>query len=190
MRARLLFVFLFALVTPGLLHGQDRTLFVSPLLSFDSFHTPGFDYGMDFGAGAGIRLAPSIFIAAAFAFGPRTLTFDAVGGTEDFNARLFSIEGSIEFLLLGRPGSGVSAAIGAGRMSGTVDAQSISLGALGSVVIPERSVARGFLEPGFTGEIPLSATVGVVLHPSARLFSPLSSQVDFSFEGGLRVGIL
>jgi len=190
MRARLFIVLLSALTTPALLQGQERTLFVSPLLSFDNFHTPGFDYGMDFGAGAGIRLTPSVSISAAVAFGPRTLTFDAVGSPEIFNARLFSITGSIEFLLLGRPGAGVSAALGAGRISGTIDPQTVSLGALGSISIPERSVARGFIAPGLTGVIPLSPEVGVVIHPSARLFSPLSSQVDFSFEGGLRVGIL
>jgi hypothetical protein len=190
MRARLLLILLSALMTPGLLRGQDRPLYVSPLLSYDNFHTPGFDFGMDFGAGAGLRVSPSISVSAAVLFGPRTLTFDAVAGSQSFTARIFSIEGSVEFLILGRPGSGVSASFGAGRISGTIDAQSVSLGALGSVTIPERSVARGFLEPGLTGEIPLSQAVGVVIHPSARFFSPLSSPVDFSFAGGLRVGIL
>jgi hypothetical protein len=46
------------------------------------------------------------------------------------------------------------------------------------------------MQAGIAGEFPLSADVAVVLLPSVRLFTPLSSSADFSFAGGLRVGIL
>ena len=63
MRARFLFILLSALTSSGLLYGQDRTFYISPLLSYDNFHTPGFDYGMDFGAGAGICITQSISLS-------------------------------------------------------------------------------------------------------------------------------
>jgi hypothetical protein len=170
---------------------QDRTLSLSALISYDSFRTPGFDYGVDFGAGAGIRILPSLVFSAAAAFGHRSLTFDVIGGSQSFGARLFAIGVSLEVLLLGRPGgAGVAATFGAGRISSTFDARTVSLGALGSVTLPGHSSVRSFMQAGIAGEFPLSADVAVVLLPSVRLFTPLSSSADFSFAGGLRVGIL
>jgi hypothetical protein len=191
MRCRFYVILLSALLAPDVSLSQDHTFYISPLLSYDSFRTSGFDYGIDFGAGAGVRIGPSLAISASVAFGERTLTFDVIGGSQSIGARLFAIGGSLEVFLLGRPGgAGLAATFGAGRISSTIDAQKVSLGALGSVTIPERSSSRGFLQTGIAGELPLSADVVVVILPSVRLFTPLSSSADFSFTGGLRVGIL
>ena len=191
MRFTLSVILLFTLLTPDSSSCQDRTLYISPLLSYDSFRTPGFDYGLDPGAGAGVRISPSLGVSASVAFGRRTLTFDVIGGSQSFNARLVAIGGALEVLLAGRPGgAGLAATIGAGRISSTFDAQTISLGALGSITLPGHSSTRSFLQAGVAGELPLSADVAVVLIPSVRLFIPPASSADFSFAGGLRVGIL
>ena len=191
MRLSLLVILISTLLTPDSSFCQDRPLYLSPLLSFDSFRVPGFDYGVDYGAGAGLRISPSLVLSASVAIGQRSLTFDVIGGSQSFSARLFAIGASLEVLLLGRPGgAGLAATFGAGRISSTFDAQTVSLGALGSVSIPGHSSAQSFLQGGIAGELPLSADVVVVILPSIRLFTPLSSPADFSFAGGLRVGIL
>jgi hypothetical protein len=191
MRFSFLLILVPSLLTPDLSFCQDHTLYISPLLSYDSFRVPGFDYGVDYGAGAGFRISPSLVLSATVAFGQRSLTFDVIGGSESFSARLFAIGASLEVHLLGRPGgAGLAATFGAGRISSTFDALTVSLGALGSVTIPEHSSAQSFMQGGIAGELPLSADVVVVILPSVRLFTPLSSPADFSFAGGLRVGIL
>jgi hypothetical protein len=191
MRFILPLILLSVLLIPGTALTQDRSFFVSPILSYDSFRTPGFDYGIDYGAAAGVRLSPALSLSATFAFGRRSLTFDVIGGSGSIGARLFAVGGSLEILLMGRAGSAqASASLGAGRISGTFDAYQVSLGALGSVTIPGHSSAQNFIQAGITGEIPLSGALSLVILPSARFFTPLSSQADFSFAGGLRVGIL
>jgi hypothetical protein len=191
MRGMLCVTLLSALLTPDTSLCQDHTFYISPLLSYDSFRTPGFDYGVDFGGGAGFRISPSLVVSASVGFGRRSLTFDVIGGSQTLGARLVTVGGSLEVLLLGRPGgAGVAAEFGAGRISSTVDAQTVSLGALGSVTLPERSSARNFVKAGLAVELPLSADVVVVILPSLRFFTPLSSSPDFSLAGGLRVGIL
>lgn len=191
MRCTLRVILLSALLTPDPSHCQDRTLYISPLISYDTFHTPGFADGIDFGAGAGVHITPSLALSASVTFGQRSQTFDQIAGSQSINARLISIAGSIEVLVLGRPGSAaVAAALGAGRISSSVDAQTISLGALGSIPIPARSSARGFLQAGFAGEIPISPDLFVVILPSIRLYTAPSTSADLSIAGGLRVGIL
>jgi hypothetical protein len=190
MRGSFSLILLCALLTPKEALSQDHTLFISPLISYDRFRTPGFDGGIDFGAGAGVRITPSISVSASAAFGQRTVTYDVIGGSQAESAKLVTLGGSIEFLLLGdQAGAGIAATLGGGWLSGTFDAQKISLGALGSVTIPEHSISRGFVETGVAGRVPLSASVAVVILPSLRLFSPFSTSPDFSIGGGLRVGI-
>ncbi|HMK38323.1 MAG TPA: hypothetical protein VK569_03215 [Bacteroidota bacterium] len=191
MRCTLRVILLSALLTPDPSHCQDRTLFVSPLISYDTFQTPGFANGIDLGAGAGLRISRSLALSATVTFGQRSQTFDLIGESQDVNARIVSLAGSFEILFLGNPGSAALAAtLGAGRVSSTVDAQTISLGALGSLTIPARSSARGFLQAGLAGELPISADLFVVILPSARFYTAPSTSADFSLAGGLRVGIL
>lgn len=191
MRCMLTVILFSFLLTPEFSFCQDHTLYISPLVSYDSFRTPGFDYGVDFGAGAGIRIGPSLLISGSIAFGQRSLTFDVIGGSQSLSARLVALGGSLEVLLLGRTGgAGLAATFGAGRISSTFDAQTISLGALGSITLPGHSSARSFIQTGIAGELPLSADVAVVILPSVRLFTPFTSSADLSFAGGLRVGIL
>ncbi|HTY60549.1 MAG TPA: hypothetical protein VMF59_17120, partial [Bacteroidota bacterium] len=178
-------------LTPGGARSQERPLYISPLVSYDSFRTPGFDSGVDFGAAAGLRISPSIAVSASVATGTRTVMFDVIGGSESLSARIISAHASLEFLLLGRPGAaGLSAAIGAGRISSTIRAHTVSLGALGSLLIPEQSAARTFFEAGLAGTIPLAPDVALVMLPSVRFYSPISSSPDLSLSGGLRVGVL
>jgi hypothetical protein len=183
-------ILLSTLLTPGELFSQEHLFSLSALLSYDSFRTPGFDYGFDLGARAGVRISPSLGVSGSVALGHRTLTFDVIGGSQSFNARLVAIEGALDVLIVGRPGgAGLAATIGAGRVSSTFDAQTVSLGALGSITLPGHSSTRSFMQAGVAGELPLSADVAVVLLPSVRLFIPPASSADFSFAGGLRVGI-
>ena len=191
MRATLCVILFVPLLTPGSARSQDRPLYLSPLVSYDSYRTSGFDPGVDFGAAAGVRISPSIVISASVATGTRTRTFDVIGGSENLSTRLTSAGASLEILLLGRPGgAGVSAAIGAGRISSTIGAHTVSLGALGTLQIPEQTAARTFLETGIAGALPLAANVVFVICPSVRFSSPISSSPDLSFSGGLRVGFL
>jgi hypothetical protein len=190
MRSTLFVILLSTLLTPDSSLCQEHSLYLSPLLSYDSFRTPGFDFGFDFGAGAGFRISHSLVISGSVALGGRTVTFDVIGGSQSLSARIVAIGGSLEVLILGRPGgAGVAATFGAGRISSTFDAHTVSLGALGSVTLPGHSSARSFVQTGISGEIPLGAGVAVVVIPSVRFFTPLSSSADFSLAGGLRVGI-
>jgi hypothetical protein len=191
MRFILPLILLYVFLSAGTTLSQDRSFYVSPLLSYEKFRTQDFDYGIDYGAAAGVRLSDALSLSASAAFGRRTLSFDVIGGTGSIGAGLVTVSGSIELLLLGRAGSAqASATLGAGRIFSTFDAYRVSLGALGSVTIPAHSSAQNYIQAGVTGEIPLTAGVSVVILPSVRFFAPLSSQADFSIAGGFRVGIL
>ena len=191
MRGSFSLILLSALLTPKESLSQDHALFISPLISYDRLRTPGFDGGVDFGAGAGMRVSPSVSVSVSATFGQRTLTYDVIGGSQSTSARLITLGGSVEFLVLGdRAGAGIAATLGGGWLSGTFDAQKISLGALGSVTIPGHSISRGFVETGLAGRVPLTPDFAVVILPSLRLFSPFTTSPDFSIGGGLRVGIL
>ncbi len=191
MRFTLRALLLSALLIPGLSLSQERPLYISPLLSFENFRTPGFGYGMDFGAGAGVRITPSLVLSASVATGTRSITIDVIGGSQNLSGRIVVAEVSLEMLLWGRAGgTGLAASLGGGRFSGTVDAHAVALGALGSVTLPEQSAARGYARAAVTGEFPLAADVVAVISPALRFFTPVSSSLDFSIAGGLRVGIL
>ncbi len=189
---RCLFFFLSsALLIPASAVCQDHSLYLSPLLSYDNFRAPGFDYGVDFGAGAGVRISPSLVVSASAAFGRRSLSYDVVGGSQSLTAGIFTFGGSLEVLILGRPGgTHIAMTLGGGRISSTFDARTVSLGALGSITIPAHEESRGFLQAGLAGEIPISPNIGLVILPSARFFTPLAQSADLSLAGGLRVGIL
>jgi hypothetical protein len=187
----LLFILFSALLIPSAAVCQDRFLYLSPLLSYDNFRTPGFDYGFDFGAGASARISPAVMVSASVAFGRRSLAYDVVGGSGSLSAGIFALGGSLEILFLGRAGgTNVAATFGGGKITVTIDARTVSLGALGSITIPSREESRGFLQAGLAGEVPISPNVGFVILPSVRLFTPLSQTADLSLAGGLRVGIL
>lgn len=191
MRGSFSLILLSALLTPKEANSQDHSLFISPFVSYDRFRTPGFDGGIDYGASAGVRIAPTVSVSASAAFGRRTVTYDVIGGSQASGAHLMTLGGALEFLILGDPArAGIAATLGGGWLSGTFDAQRVSLGALGSVTIPEHPISRGFMDAGIAGRFPLSGGVAVMILPSLRFFSPFSTSPDFSIGGGLRVGIL
>jgi hypothetical protein len=136
-------------------------------------------------------LNTDLLLSAAVAYTQRSLRFDVIGGQRALGARLFVYECSLEILALGHAGKAeLAATLGGGGAATTLDAYAVSVGALGSVAVPERSGTEGFVKAGLVAGIPLSPTVNVILLPAVRFFAPFSlPSADISVSGGLRVGI-
>lgn len=171
---------------------QEHVFYFSPIVSFDSFHSLGFDSGFDYGIGAGVRLNPTFTVSIAALFGERTPTFDLIGATGSLDTKLSSFEGSLEVLVLGQSGRAeLSVTGGGGLLSSSVGPHTISLGALGSLTLPGSSTSQGFLRAGLAAALPLGRAVELVIIPSLRRLTPVSSSTnDVAIAGGLRVGIL
>jgi len=178
-----------ALPFPGTGRAQEHALTFSPFLSYDRYQGSGFDAGFDYGAAAALRLAAGLSVRAEASFGPRTITYDVVGGTQSLSGRVSEISLGAEYRLWGSATSAaLSLSLGGGRIGATVDATTVSLGALGTLTIPARSSAHGFLEGGLTAAVPLTGRVGVFLRPAYRS-GAAGPAADYSLEGGLRVGL-
>jgi hypothetical protein len=172
-------------------YSQGHLLSLSPLVSFDSFHSLGLSPGVDFGAAAGIRLMPTVTFMTTLSFGTRNEPFDLIGASDHFNVRIIVYEATLEQFLLGEPdGAAVAILLGGGGLSSTIDARSVSLGALGSMTVPPRSDTEGFLVTGLRGIFPLTSGAAVTIAPRLRVFRPFaSSTTDLSITGGIRVGL-
>ncbi|HXX65002.1 MAG TPA: hypothetical protein VEO56_14475 [Bacteroidota bacterium] len=171
---------------------QGHAFYFSPIISFDSFHSLGFDSGLDYGIGAGVRLNPTLTFSVAALFGERTPTFDLIGATGTLDTKVSSYEGSLEVLALGQAGRAeLSVIVGGGLLSSSVGPHSVSLGALGSLTVPGSSSSQGFFQAGLAAGLPLGRAVEIVIIPSLRRLTPVSSSSnDVAIAGGLRVGIL
>jgi len=188
---RLAIILLLLAAAHGGSRAQEHAFSVSPLLSYDRFHTLGFTSGIDFGAQLIVATSPNLRIALEGLVASRDVPFDLVQGTQVLQATIFAYGCSVELPFLGHDGgSEVAATMGAGGATSKVDARVVSLGALGSITVPARTDSRGFVQAGLLGTFPLSSLLDIVVYPAYRLFLPLSRlAADLSIAGGLRVRI-
>lgn len=178
-----------ALPLSGAARAQEHPFSFSPFLSFDRYRSSGFDAGFDYGAAAAYSFPDGLSFRAEAAFGQRTITYDVVGGTQFLSGRVSEFSLSAGYRLIGgAAGPSLSLSLGAGRTGATVDATTVSLGALGTLAIPERTAAHGFVEAGLTACTTFSRSVGIFLRPALRSVST-GAPADISLEGGLRVGL-
>jgi hypothetical protein len=185
-------VLLLLLLVPTGSHSQHISLSLTPQFSHDTFHALGFEAGIDLGIAVGARIDSAVMIGASIAYGRRSRQYDAVEETEALNAGLLIYGCSVEFPVLGRDGgTQVTATIGGGGISTTVEKRTVSAGALGRITIPARTDARGYVQAGALVGIPVFARIDLVVQPVLRILAPLSSPVaDMSIAGGIRVRII
>ena len=127
----------------------------------------------------------------ALMFGSRTVQYDIVGGTNTLDARTVSYTMMLSARLLGGyEGAELAAVLGGGALFTSVDARTISAGALGTITIPPRSETRALVLAGVSAALPLSPRLAFMLEPTIRLMAPMSSStLDYSIAGGLRVDL-
>jgi len=183
-------LFLCALLIMQTGRAQEHSLSLSPFISYDRFQASGFDAGLDYGAALSVRVVDGLSVRAGAALGSRSTTFDVAGGTRNLNGRLSELSLSMEYRIIGTGGSpSLLLSLGGGRISTTVDATTVSLGALGTLTIPAHAASHGFAEGGLTGILPVSRGVGIFLRPALRSTGAGSNSPDVSIAGGLRVGL-
>ncbi|HUI09583.1 MAG TPA: hypothetical protein VL221_04595 [Bacteroidota bacterium] len=190
MRLVTILLILYALLIPDAGFAQEHAFTLSPFLSYDRYRISGFDAGFDYGAALGVRIADRLALRAEAAFGSRSIAFDAIGGTESLGAHLTELSIGAEYRLIGDArGASLSLSLGGGRLAATVDAATVSLGALGTLAVPSRASARNFLEGGLTACLPLAGGLGLFVRPALRAAVQAPAASDFSVEGGLRVAL-
>jgi len=169
---------------------QEHALTLSPFLSYDRYQASGFDAGLDFGVAAALRIVDNLSVRAEAAFGSRTIPYDAVGEKRFLSGRFSEVSLCAAYRLIGSARSAaLSLSLGIGKMSATVDATTVSLGALGTLAVPARTASHGFVEGALAAEVPLAGRAGFFVRPALRSGPAGSSSADFSLEGGLRVGL-
>jgi len=170
---------------------QDFSVYVTPLVSFDSFHALDLGTGMTLGAAVAVDVAGPVRVSCAALFGTRTAAYDLIGRTGHVDVRTSTYAGSVSFRMLGsREGGELAAALGGGAVVSSVDPLTVPAGGLGVLTIPARSETRGYVSLGLSGALALSSRVAITCDPSLRFLTPLSSApVDYAITGGIRVAL-
>lgn len=170
---------------------QDFSVYLSPLVSFDSFQALDLGTGMNLGAAVAVDVAGPVRVSFAALFGTRTAAYDLIGRTGHVDVRTSTYAGSVSFRILGsREGGELAAALGGGAVVSSIDPLRVPAGGLGILTIPARTETRGFVALGLSGAVPLSSRVAITCNPSLRFLSPLSSApADYAITGGIRVAL-
>jgi hypothetical protein len=170
---------------------QDFSVYLTPLVSFDSYNALDLGPGMNIGASVTVDIAGPLRITGAALFGTRTASYDLIGRTGHVDVRTGTYAGSVSFRVLGsREGGELAAVLGGGAVVSSVDPMTVPAGGLGVVTIPGREETRGYIALGFSGALPLSSRVAITCDPALRFMTPLSSApADYAISGGIRVAL-
>ena len=115
--------------------------------------------------------------------------YDAIDAPHSVPSRVTTVFVQIEYLLLSVPAVfDLSPTIGIGSMHIQIDAQRVSLGALGEITIPESGENRTLYSAGLVASRQLVGRVGIRVSPMAW-FSPAGGP-NYSIQGGVSVGLL
>ena len=176
---------------PALSFPQERTVYLTPLVSFDSYSALDLGNGMSFGASLSADVAGPVRVTCAALFGTRSVAFDRIGRRSALDVHVNAYAGSVSVRILGnREGGELAAALGGGAVVSSVDALTVPAGGLGSITVPSRSETRGFITAGLAAALPFSSRVALTCEPSLRFVTPLASApVDFIIAGGIRVSL-
>jgi len=170
---------------------QDFSVYLTPLVSFDSYNALGLGTGMSFGASVAVDVAGPVRVTCAALFGTRTAAYDLIGRTGHVDVHTSTYAGSVSFRILGyREGGELAAALGGGAVVSSVDPLTVPAGGLGVLTIPARTETRGYVAAGLSGALSVSSRVALTCDPAIRLMTPLSSApADFAITGGIRVAL-
>lgn len=191
MRRALLATCTTLMLVPGLAFSQDYSVYLTPLVSFDSFHALDLGTGITVGATVAWDVAGPFRFNGAALFGTRRASYDLIGGTGFVDVHTSAYAGSVSWRVLGsREGGELAAVLGGGAVVSSVDPLSIAAGGFGVVAIPARTETRGFVTLGLSGAVSLSSRVALTCDPALRFLTPLSSApADYAISGGIRVAL-
>jgi hypothetical protein len=191
MRRTLFFCCLAIALLPVPSRSQDHSVYLSPLLSVESFNALSLGSGLSVGGSVSFDFTDPLRASCAVLFGTRTAAFDLIGTTGHLDVHTVTYAGSVSYRFLGtREGGELAAALGGGAVVSSVDAMTVRAGGLGSITIPARKESHGVLLAGLSGAWPLSSRLALTCEPAVRFVTPFASgQADYVIAGGLRVAL-
>jgi hypothetical protein len=162
---------------------------LTPLLSFDTFHSLGFTSTPGYGALLAVPIAGAFSCDLTAVFSTPNIIFDNIGGTTSAAVRVTRLQAAVAIRVAGDDHSiGVALVGGGGTILSHVPPMTISLGALGSHAIPDRSSGNGFLLGGLRFEAAIAPQLGFVVTPAVRFVSTEGRfHRDVSVAGGISV---
>jgi hypothetical protein len=161
----------------------------SPLVSYATFRSPGFSSAPGYGASLSVPITGPFRVDVAATFARPAILYDVVGGSTTAAVNVAVLQAAVAVRIAGDDHTlSLSLAGGGGTILSSVPAMTVSLGALGSYRIPERSSGNAFLLGGLRLDIGVAPHVGIVAAPAVR-FASLGGkyQTDFSVAGGISV---
>ena len=186
-------MFIFFIPSMAVAQQDTPAISLTPLVSYESFNNEvGLGSSIAYGAAVSYTLNREMGIELSLLTSRTTEEFDLIAtrGTLDVRRNVYQVQ--FHYLLLSLENLfETSSTAGVGLFHLSTDAQLVSLGALGQVVVPGRSETRSLVSLGIEFSKRLTSRVSVQVHPKAVFFTPLSPlQANYFLSGGIRVGIL
>ena len=191
----MLWKLLFPLVFPICLLAQQESpiLALSPYGSYSGYG-PSLGFRSSFGYGLHVIYSPFLHtaVSARISLSRTSVEFDLINAQDRIDVGVISYQLGIRQqiasvgLLFDIDLSG-----NVGMISFVREAKTISLGALGATVIPEKTDTRSIYSVGMILSRAIGSQVSIDVMPEVQFISPLSErQGNYSISGGLAIGIL
>jgi len=186
------------LVPLGMAIAQERSsvspaFSIAPLASYN-IYSESFSMHSATSYGGAITMSLTSRVGLEFhaQFGKSQRDFDVIGGTAFLGINTAAYQLQIQYLVFSLDESfDVVGAAGIGIIRFTTDAHTVSLGALGKVLVPERSESRRQYAVGIIFSTHLASRISIRLGPEVRFITPLSHlQASYTISGGLTIGVL
>ncbi len=151
----------------------------------------GFDPAFGYGGGASFSISQTVQAELLIESVHSKKEFDLIGSIGSLNVGITSYQFRLLYKIATIGNSvDLSASAGMGVATLKSSATTISLGALGRVVIPERSENRTLYTTSVRVSKTLAPRVAIQIEPEVFVLSPLpSAQSNYSLTGGITVGL-
>ncbi|MCZ6775135.1 MAG: hypothetical protein O7D34_01620 [Ignavibacteria bacterium] len=146
---------------------------------------------MSYGAAITMHLTSRIGLEFNAQFSKSQGDFDVIGGTAFLGINTAAYQLQFQYLVFSLDESfDVVGTAGIGMVRFTTDAHTVSLGALGKVLVPERKETRNQYTVGLILFRQLASRISLRLGLEARFITPLSSlKASYTISGGVAIGV-
>jgi hypothetical protein len=146
---------------------------------------------MSYGGAITMSLTSRIGMEFNAQFGQSQQDFDVIGGTAFLGISTSAYQLQFQYLIFSLHKSlDVLGTAGIGMVRFTTDAHTVSLGALGEVIVPGRSETRSQYIIGVIFSTHVGPRISIRLGPAVRFITPLSPlQASYTISGGLAIGM-
>jgi hypothetical protein len=172
--------------------GQGHSRFsISPQVTFTEF---GKDFGFNpaVGFAAALRFHPDsdLSLALSGSLTNTSVDFSLISETGHLPVTVWSLGLQLDYRLLASFVD-VLGSLSAGLLQTDTEAHSVSLGALGSQLIPSREESYATASAGLILSRPITSNIDVRIEPRVFIYSRNANTFSFiSIAGGISVGIL